>query len=131
MASAGKTAANIEIIKSDLHAIIACVTVKRGHQEAGGLYDRGSILPERGYNRFQMENRLVETIYRKTGGGEIRQTCRKPHNKENVSTCGGPTDGTRVREKTVHANLPPQQRQGATQARRSVSSPHQPGSSLF
>lgn len=45
MASAGKTAANIGIIKSDLHAIIACVTVKTGHQEAGGLYDRGSILP--------------------------------------------------------------------------------------
>lgn len=48
MASAGKTAVNIGIIKSDLHAIIACATVKRGHQEAGGLYDRGSILPERG-----------------------------------------------------------------------------------
>lgn len=45
IASAGKTAANIGIIKSDLHAIIACVTVKRGHQEAGGLYDRGSIFP--------------------------------------------------------------------------------------
>lgn len=48
MASAGRTAANIGIIKSDLHAIIACVTEKGGHQEAGGLDDRGSILPERG-----------------------------------------------------------------------------------
>lgn len=44
MASAGKSAANIGIIKSDPYAIIACVTVKRGHQEAGGLYDRRSIL---------------------------------------------------------------------------------------
>lgn len=48
MASAGKSAAGIEIIKSDPHAIIAGVTVKRGHQEAGGPDDRGSILPERG-----------------------------------------------------------------------------------
>lgn len=48
MASAGKTAVNIGIIKSDLHAIIACAAAKRGHQEAGGPYDRGSILPERG-----------------------------------------------------------------------------------
>lgn len=70
MASAGKTAANIEIIKNDLQAIIACVTVKRGHQEAGGLYDRGSILPERGYNRFQMENKLPENTDRKTREGE-------------------------------------------------------------
>lgn len=45
MASAGKTTANIGIIKSDLHAIITSVTVKRGHREAGDLYDRGSILP--------------------------------------------------------------------------------------
>lgn len=45
MVPAGEAAANIGIIKSDLQAIMACVTVKRGHQEAGGLYDRGSILP--------------------------------------------------------------------------------------
>lgn len=73
MASAGKTAANIEIIKNDLHAIIACVTVRRGHQEAGGPYDRGSILPERGYNRFQMENNLPENTYRKAREGEGRE----------------------------------------------------------
>lgn len=48
MASAGKSAASIEIIKSDPHAIIAGVTVKRGYREAGGPDNRGSILLERG-----------------------------------------------------------------------------------
>lgn len=90
MASAGKTTANIGIIKSDLHAIIACVTVK-GDTRKQVVYmteDQYSRSRDKIDSKWKINSWRIRTG-RREKGRERSQPRRKAHNKRECDA--GPT----------------------------------------